>query len=274
MEEFSSGLEQTSLLYAVNGGLRGRFAQSFCVLQTSLDALERCLDERADPQLRQRMKPLIREMAAQLPGLERLSDHVADLALGNALHEVYEQEPVELVSHLKRVCESVNAECAQREIKVEIVLELADGVGPCLTVSGNSGLIEAMLANLVSNSLAERKENVRITLSLSGDRRLIYHDGGEGFPENAWGLLTEGRWTEELLSRGATGLLLVRNYCETMGWKISRAEDGVGVVFQMPPCDRIADTLYSDPVWELVEGERCRNCFGRELDAMLLRTGR
>ena len=42
-------MQQNQIL---SGGLWGRFAQSFCVLQGDLDAVERVICQRADPSLR------------------------------------------------------------------------------------------------------------------------------------------------------------------------------------------------------------------------------
>ena len=86
-------MQQNQIL---SGGLWGRFAQSFCVLQGDLDALERVLYQRADPALRAELLPLLRDMACRLPSLERLANQTADIAIGSALRTVHGQDALDL----------------------------------------------------------------------------------------------------------------------------------------------------------------------------------
>lgn len=248
----------------LRGGLQGRFAQSFCVMQNSLDAMESVLQAQADPALRQALEPLVEEMARRLPALERLAGQAADLAVGGALRELHRPEPVELVGSLEELCACVNEELARRGSRAAMRLETA-GRPEVLRVSGSRPLIDALLANLLSNSLRGNPD-AQITLQLDGGLRLLYQDDGPGLPEDAWALLLTGDWRESLLHRGGTGLLLIREYAACMGWQISR--EGEALAFTMPPAPATDFTLYSSAARDLLCSEHCRARILRELDAL------
>ena len=167
-------MQQNQIL---SGGLWGRFAQSFCVLQGDLDALERVLYQRADPALRAELLPLLRDMACRLPSLERLANQTADIALGSALRTVHRQDALDLAFLLEELARDVNAELAHRDMAATVELERqADSV----PIVGDSSLICAMLVNLLSNSLGA-KADARVRWTLTG-RTLLCRDDGPGLP--------------------------------------------------------------------------------------------
>lgn len=254
---------QEHAIRLLRGGLHGRFAQSFCVLQTTLDAMESVLRTQGNPALQDTMRPLLEEMARRLPALERLAGQAADLALGSTLRELHEPEPLELTSLVRVFCDCANEELARQGSEAVVVPEQEEAAAP-LGLMGNESLIDALLANLLSNALRE-KRNVRITLRLTADRRLVCRDDGPGLPEDAWMLLLGGAWQEELLYRGGTGLLLVREYAACLGWQIKR-QDGA-LTFVLPPAPQDL-TLRSSEAKELLYAAQCRACIARELNAL------
>lgn len=258
---------QEHTMRLLRGGLHGRFAQSFCVMQNSLDAMESVLQAGADPALREALQPMVEEMERRLPALMRLADQAADLAVGSALRELYRPEPVEIVSCLAELCVCIDEELALRGSKAAIRLDTA-GIPEVIGVSGSRPLIDGLMANLLSNSLRGTPD-AQITLRLGGGLRLLYEDSGPGLPAEAWALLLDGTWEQGLLHSGGTGLLLIREYAACMGWQIGR--EGKAVVFTMPPAPTDF-TLCSSAARDLLHGEQCRKRIGRELDALFLET--
>ncbi|MGN0984310.1 MAG: sensor histidine kinase [Gemmiger sp.] len=250
----------------LRGGLHGRFAQSFCVLQTTLDAMQSALREQASPALQNSMRPLLEEMRRRLPVLERLADQAADIAMGGALRELHKMQPVELVSTLRMFCDCVSEELVKRESQASIVLEEA-GLPAVMAIQGDGGLIGAILSNLLSNSLRSRPD-VQIRLQLTPDRRLRYEDNGPGLPEPAWKLLVQNELAGDLLRGGGTGLLLVREYAACLGWQPAR--EGKALVFVLPQAEDVPLELRSTQAKDLLFGERCRAHVCRELDALEL----
>ena len=253
-------MQQNQIL---SGGLWGRFAQSFCVLQGDLDALERVLYQRADPALRAELLPLLRDMACRLPSLERLANQTADIALGSALRTVHRQDALDLAFLLEELARDVNAELAHRDMAATVELERqADSV----PIVGDSSLICAMLVNLLSNSLGA-KADARVRWTLTG-RTLLCRDDGPGLPEDAWRTLLENSRGAGWMDHGGTGLLLIRQYADCLGWTITCQEGAI--CFAMPgfPADRQVELASGGG--ELTR-EQAHRLLSRELDALELR---
>ena len=62
---------------AIRGGLRGRLAEEFCVLQCELDALVHCVERDGALTARATVLSLLDKMTSRIQRLERLSDHAA-----------------------------------------------------------------------------------------------------------------------------------------------------------------------------------------------------
>ena len=253
-------MQQNQIL---SGGLWGRFAQSFCVLQGDLDALERVLYQRADPALRAELLPLLRDMACRLPSLERLANQTADIALGSALRTVHRQDALDLAFLLEELARDVNAELAHRDMAATVELERqADSV----PIVGDSSLICAMLVNLLSNSLGA-KADARVRWTLTG-RTLLCRDDGPGLPEDAWRTLLENSRGAGWMDHGGTGLLLIRQYADCLGWTITCQEGAI--CFAMPgfPADRQVELASGGGV---LAREQAHRLLSRELDALELK---
>lgn len=191
-------MQQNQIL---SGGLWGRFAQSFCVLQGDLDAMERVLYHRADPSLRAELLPLLRDMACRLPSLERLANQTADIAIGSALRTVHRQDALDLAFLLEELAQDVNAELSHRGMNAAVELERQTDSVP---IVGDSSLICAMLVNLLSNSLGARAD-ARVSWTLTGTA-LLCRDDGPGLPEDAWRTLLENSRGAGWMDHGCTGL--------------------------------------------------------------------
>ena len=63
----------------LRGGLKGRFFADFCLLQSTVDALQNYLVHAATPDVQDMAAPLLEEMKQRIFRLERLADNAADL---------------------------------------------------------------------------------------------------------------------------------------------------------------------------------------------------
>ena len=253
-------MQQNQIL---SGGLWGRFAQSFCVLQGDLDALERVLYQRADPALRAELLPLLRDMACRLPSLERLANQTADIALGSALRTVHRQDALDLAFLLEELARDVNAELAHRDMAATVELERqADSV----PIVGDSSLICAMLVNLLSNSLGA-KADARVRWTLTG-RTLLCRDDGPGLPEDAWRTLLENSRGAGWMDHGCTGLLLIRQYADCLGWTITCQEGAICFALPGSTATRQVELASGGGV---LAREQAHRLLSRELDALELK---
>ena len=253
-------MQQNQIL---SGGLWGRFAQSFCVLQGDLDAVERVICQRADPSLRAELLPLLRDMACRLPSLERLANQTADIALGSALRTVHRQDALDLAFLLEELARDVNAELAHRDMAATVELERqADSV----PIVGDSSLICAMLVNLLSNSLGA-KADARVRWTLTG-RTLLCRDDGPGLPEEAWRTLLENSRGAGWMDHGGTGLLLIRQYADCLGWTITCQEGAICFSLPGSTAPRQVERASGGGV---LAREQAHRLLSRELDALELK---
>ena len=253
-------MQQNQIL---SGGLWGRFAQSFCVLQGDLDAVERVICQRADPSLRAELLPLLRDMACRLPSLERLANQTADIALGSALRTVHRQDALDLAFLLEELARDVNAELAHRDMAATVELERqADSV----PIVGDSSLICAMLVNLLSNSLGA-KADARVRWTLTG-RTLLCRDNGPGLPEEAWRTLLENSRGAGWMDHGGTGLLLIRQYADCLGWTITCQEGAICFALPGSTATRQVELASGGGV---LAREQAHRLLSRELDALELK---
>lgn len=256
--------EHIPLVQMLYGGLRGRFAQSFCVLQGDLDAIERVLLQRADPSLRRELLPLLRDVACRLPALERLADQTAEIALGSAMRTVHRQEAMDLAVLMEELTMDINNELSRRGSAAAVALEKTRESVP---VVGDSSLICALFSNILSNALGA-KSDAHLSWKLTGES-LICRDDGPGLPEAYWPLLLAQPQQADLPFHAGTGLLLIRQYADCLGWTIVRQEDGI--CFQMPPFPEEQRMMLSSVSGGQLAREQARHAVCRELDALQMR---
>lgn len=222
------------LARALRGGLRGRFQSSFHLLENALEVLDDQVAHCVTPVEYDALQPLLRQISDQLLLLQRLGEHAADAAIAPVLHKVCSPRPVDLLVQLREICEIFNEISLQEELGAAARLQIAPELPAVLTM-GDTALINGLLANLLSNSLAAARP-VQITLACEPGL-FCYHDDGPGLPADAVALLREGTWSQRLLEQGGLGLPLIRAYAEAMNWQFT-VEDGPGLClrFSLPPC--------------------------------------
>lgn len=214
------------------GGLKGRLAEDFCVLQGTVDALARYLEQQAPEPVRSTGMDTLREMSSRILRLERLADNAADLALGAQLRGLRAPVPLELTGHLRTFCACAGEELAACGHPARVLLRQESPEG--LWLEGDESLINNLLANLLSNSVRAGADEVELTCT--ADRRLMYRDNGPGADPAVMELLTRGTVGTDCLTKGGTGVLLVREYAAALGWTIQAGGDdgGFGLDFVLP----------------------------------------
>lgn len=255
----------------LRGGLKGRLAEDFCVLQGTVDALTRYLEQQAPEPVRSTGLDTLREMSRRIQRLERLADNAADLALGAQLRQLRPALPLELVEHLRALCA-----CAEEELAAcghAARLTLRDETSGGLWLEADDALINSLLANLLSNSVRAGAD--RVELTCTADRHLVYRDNGPGTDPAVQAALTEGTVDADLLNKGATGLLLVREYAAALGWELEPTADenaGFSVTFALPQhCpDPSLLVLADDAKSKEHKQALCRHRLRREFSAVLV----
>lgn len=218
---------------ALRGGLKGRLAGDFCVLQGMVEALTRYLEKEAPEPVRATSLEALQEMRHRLRRLERLSGNAADLALGSALRGLRASRPMELIASLQEICACSNEELAAcgAALRLSFCDQTRDRA---LWLEGDVALVDGIAANLMSNALVAGARQIRWICT--DDRRLLYRDDGPGLPDAAAALLS-GRMPEGgIPAVGGTGLLLVREYAAALGWQLAveRSAEGAALTFSLP----------------------------------------
>lgn len=225
---------EKELAMALRGGLRGRFRQSFHLLENAFEVLDDQMAHCVTPSEYETLRPLLRQITEQLLTLQRLGNHAADAAVAPVLHQVCAPRPMELLGQLRELAVFCNEILLQETVDASVSVEAPDSM-PVLLTMGDDTLLNGLLANLVSNSLAAGRP-VKITLSCEPGL-FCYRDNGPGLPEDAAALLEGGVWSERLLEQGGLGLPLIRAYAAAMGWTLA-VERGQGTCLQftLPSC--------------------------------------
>lgn len=226
--------KEQELAMALRGGLRGRFRQSFHLLENALEVLDDQMAHCVTPDEYETLRPLLRQITEQLVQLQRLGEHAADAAVAPVLQRVCAPRPMELLGQLREMAGLFNEILLQETVDGSVTVEAPADL-PVLLTMGDDTLLNGLLANLVSNSLAAGTP-ARITFSCTPGQ-FCYRDDGPGLPEDAVALLEGGTWSERLLEQGGLGLPLIRAYVAAMGWDLT-VEHGKGTClrFVLPPC--------------------------------------
>ena len=225
---------EQELAMALRGGLRGRFQASFHLLENAFEVLDDRMAHSVTPTEYETLRPLLQQIAQQLVSLRRLGEHAADAAIAPVLQQVCEPRPMELLGQLRELGTLLNEILVQEQLQATVQVEAEQGL-PILLTLGDDTLLNGLLANLVSNSLAAGQP-VHITLACAPGL-FCYRDDGPGLPQDARDLLQRGMWSSRLLEQGGLGLPLIRAYASAMGWCLT-LEDGPGTElrFALPDC--------------------------------------
>lgn len=173
--------EENAALLALRGGLRGRFRRSFDCMENAFEVLQDRLDHTATPAERAELTPLLEELQTQLLCLRRLGDQASDAATAALLHGTCEPRPIDLLGQLREICEILREEAAQYALPFTIELQAA-GLDVLPTL-GDASLLNGLLTNLVSNTLAVDRA-AAITL-VCAPGQFCYRDNGPGLPPDA-----------------------------------------------------------------------------------------
>ncbi|WP_455501754.1 ATP-binding protein [Gemmiger sp.] len=249
-------------LLALRGGLRGRFRRSFDGMENAFEVLQDRLDHTLTPTQRGELTPILQELQAQLLCLRRLGDQASDAATAALLHGTCTPRPIDLPGQLREICAIIKEEAARYDLPFEMEL-LTDGA-EVLPTAGDASLLNGLLTNLVSNTLAAAPA-AHITLVCSPGK-FIYRDNGPGLPPDAKALLTDGAWSDRLLHAGGLGLPLIAVYAKAMGWTTA-AGDGPGteLVFTLPAAPDLDGLTLESAAEHYAEQQSRRLVIRREL---------
>lgn len=259
---------EQELALALRGGLRGRFQNSFHLLESAFEVLEDQMAHCVTPTEYESLRPLLRQITEQLLLLRRLGEHAADAAIAPVLRQVCTPQPMELLGQLREISALFNEIAVQEQLPAQSVVKVAEGL-PVLLTMGDSTLLNGLMANLFSNSLAAGQP-VQITLAC-GPESFCYHDDGPGLPPDAQALLCGGVWSDRLLEQGGLGLPLIRAYAAAMGWDLT-VEDGPGTTlrFGLPSCSvDLGNVVLTSTTAPQVQRARRREYFLREMQSVL-----
>ena len=261
--------EENAALLALRGGLRGRFRRSFDCMENAFEVLQDRLDHTATPAERAELTPLLEELQTQLLCLRRLGDQASDAATAALLHGTCEPRPIDLLGQLREICEILREEAAQYALPFTIELQAA-GLDVLPTL-GDASLLNGLLTNLVSNTLAVDRA-AAITL-VCAPGQFCYRDNGPGLPPDAKALLTDGQWSDRLLHAGGLGLPLVAAYTSAMGWALTVGEGpGMSLQFTLPAAPPLDGMVLTSPTECLADRQNRRRLIRRELAVLVADT--
>lgn len=254
--------DDDAALAALRGGLRGRFRRSFDSMENAFEVLQDRLDHTLDPAERAELAPVLQELQTRLLCLRRLGDQTADAATAALLHAACAPRPMDLAGQLREFCEILREEAAQYDLTFTV--ELRCSGAEILPTTGDTTLLNGLLTNLVSNSLAADRA-AAITLTCAPGR-FCYRDNGPGLPPDAKALLTEEIWSERLLHAGGLGLPLIAAYAKAMHWALTVGEGpGTELQFALPAAPPPDNLTLESPVERLAGQQTRRLAIRREL---------
>lgn len=260
---------EDAALLALRGGLRGRFRRSFDSMENAFEVLQDRLQHAVNPAERAELMPLLEELQTQLICLRRLGDQASDAATAALLHGTCVPQPIDLLGQLREFCSILQEEAAQYALPFTVTLQ-ADGLD-VLPTTGDVSLLNGLLTNLVSNTLAADRAAHIMLLCTPG--RLCYRDNGPGLPPDAAALLTEGQWSERLLHAGGLGLPLVAAYTSAMGWALTVGEGpGMSLQFTLPAAPPLDGMVLTSPTERLADRQNRRRLIRRELTVLVADT--
>lgn len=228
---FSPLSEQT--LLQLQGGVRGRFARSFSVLQGAVDVLERYLQHHTNGAVQDDTEPLFESIYEQIDTLQHLSGNAVDLLTGTVLHDPQLLRPMDVAAFLRDFCAEANSELACRNTGAHITLDLPRE--QALYLPASETLLCALFLNLVTNSVQVRRDTTIALRCTAGALR--YTDTGPGPGADALQLLRGETVSLSMLRQGRMGLLVAAVCAQDLGWRLDPCgppEGGFALEMELP----------------------------------------
>lgn len=219
----------------LRGGLKGRFFADFCLLQSTVDALQNYLAHAAAPDVQDMSAPMLEEMKQRIYRLERLADNAADLVAQAQPPEQVNRTVQEMTVFLAQLCEAANHELEGRAVTGRVQLLPAPQNQP-VWAQIDLAMVQTLFANLFSNSL---RANPAASIKVSCAGRTLEYRDGRIWPESACAQLA-GVQTPEALANGCTGLLLVYRCAQNLGWRLETATSQETVLRMILPPEPLA----------------------------------
>lgn len=107
----------------LRGGLKGRFFADFCLLQSTVDALQNYLVHAATPDVQDMAAPLLEEMKQRIFRLERLADNAADLVAQSQPPRQLNWTVQEMTAYLAQLCDAANHELEECAVTGRVHLQ-------------------------------------------------------------------------------------------------------------------------------------------------------
>ena len=107
----------------LRGGLKGRFFADFCLLQSTVDALQNYLVHAATPDVQDMAAPLLEEMKQRIFRLERLADNAADLVAQSQPPRQLNWTVQEMTVYLAQLCDAANHELEECAVTGRVHLQ-------------------------------------------------------------------------------------------------------------------------------------------------------
>ena len=136
----------------LRGGLKGRFFADFCLLQSTVDALQNYLVHAATPDVQDMAAPLLEEMKQRIFRLERLADNAADLVAQSQPPRQLNWTVQEMTVYLAQLCDAANHELEECAVTGRVRLQPMPQNQP-VWAQIDLAIVQTMFANLFSNSL-------------------------------------------------------------------------------------------------------------------------
>lgn len=136
----------------LRGGLKGRFFADFCLLQSTVDALQNYLVHAATPDVQDMAAPLLEEMKQRIFRLERLADNAADLVAQSQPPRQLNWTVQEMTVYLAQLCDAANHELEECAVTGRVHLQPMPQNQP-VWAQIDLAIVQTMFANLFSNSL-------------------------------------------------------------------------------------------------------------------------
>lgn len=239
-----SPLDEQTLL-RLQGGVRGRFARSFSVLQGAVNVLERYLQHHTNGAVQDDAEPLFESIYEQIDTLQHLSGNAVDLLTGTVLHDPQLLQPMDVAAFLRDFCAEANSELACQNAPARITLDLPAELE--LYLPASETLLSALLVNLVTNSVQARRDTSVTLRGTAGALR--YSDTGPGPDAGALALLRGETVSLDMLRQGRMGLLVATVCAQDLGWQLDPCgpqENGFALEMRLPrPMAAPAAALHS-----------------------------